>query len=177
MSIYFIGFIAASLVFLPFAYIRAIYFKIRLIYNKKEYSTMIILQESLSLFFFVLFGIFMLGSTLIADCYYFWKNNFRTTLKKIVVENEKSLISLESFKKMISFCQVYKDKKLSAVFSDKFIKSYREEIHVDKMVQFLIFGQMIDLEEERMNNGKKSGHIRDNLIKNNVPKSRISYLK
>ena len=36
---------------------------------------------------------------------------------------------------------------------------------------------MIDLEEERMNNGKKSGQIRDNLIKNNVPKSRISYLK
>ena len=42
---------------------------------------------------------------------------------------------------------------MSAVFSDKFIKSYREEMHVDKMVQFLIFGQMIDCDEDTFKNG------------------------
>lgn len=50
----------------------------------------------------------MLAFTLIADCFYFWKNNFRTNLKKIVVETEKSKLSLESFKKMVNFCEVFR---------------------------------------------------------------------
>ena len=104
MTIYFVGFLGASLILMPFAYLRSIYFKIRIIYKKKEYSTIIILKESFSLLLFVFFGIVMLLFTLFADCFYFWKNNFRTNLKKIVVENVKSLISLDSFKKMISFC-------------------------------------------------------------------------
>jgi len=47
-------------------------------------------KDYLELFMFVLFGIFILAITLVADCFYFWKNNFRTKLKKIVVETEKS---------------------------------------------------------------------------------------
>ena len=35
---------------------------------------------------------------MVADSYYFWKNNFKSNLKKIVVETEKNNITLESFK-------------------------------------------------------------------------------
>jgi hypothetical protein len=48
--------------------------------------------------FFVFTGIFMLSLDVIADSYYFWVNNFRSDLKKIVVETEKNSITLESFK-------------------------------------------------------------------------------
>ena len=67
---------------------------------------------------------------MVADSYYFCKNNFKSNLKKIVVETEKNNITLDSFKQIIHFCQVYKEKKLSAVFSEKFIKCFRDELHV-----------------------------------------------
>ena len=46
----------------------------------------------------------MILMTLLADCYYFWKNNFRSDLKKIVVETEKCIITLDSFKNLVSYC-------------------------------------------------------------------------
>ena len=103
MAFMFIGFIAVSLMLIPIAFTKSIAFKIRAIYSIKETSKKILIKEILSFTMFLFFGIFMLMITFIADCYYFWVNNFRTNLKKIVVDNEKSNLSLESFKKLVSF--------------------------------------------------------------------------
>ena len=45
---------------------------------------------------FVIFGIFTLILDLFADCLYYWINNFRSNLKKFVVDIIKSTITLES---------------------------------------------------------------------------------
>ena len=89
MLILFIGFFVVTLILTPLAYIKSIFFKIREMYSKDK-SKLIFFQESVRLVFFLLFGLLIMLFTLLADCYYFWINNFRTNLKKIVVETEKS---------------------------------------------------------------------------------------
>jgi len=126
MSIFYIGFLIASIAMIPFAYVKSIIFKIKALYKIKDSNRNVLIKEFLYLSIFIFFGIFKLLITLLADSYYFWLNNFRTDLKKIVVENEKCKWTLDSFKKMITCCQTYRDKKMSAVFAEKFIKNYRE---------------------------------------------------
>ena len=140
MTIFFIVFILVSIMLIPLAHIKSVIYKIRAISNLKDSNYQILIKEIISVLLFLFFGVFMLLLTLLADCYYFWINNFRTNLKKIVVENEQCKINLESFKRMINYCQVHRDKRMSALFSDKFIKNYREDIHFEKMAQLLIYG-------------------------------------
>ena len=55
----------------------------------------------LGISFFIIFGFITLLLDLFTDCYYFWLNNFRTNLKKIVVESDKSNITIDSFNQII----------------------------------------------------------------------------
>ena len=98
MMIIFVGFIAISVILIPFAYVKSIVFKLRALLTMKN-STQKNLREAIYGFvFFVLTGILMLLADVFADSYYFWKNNFRSDLKKIVVDTEKNNITIESFK-------------------------------------------------------------------------------
>jgi len=58
-------------------------------------------------FLFLLFGLGSLYLTFITDCFYFWKNNFRTDLKKIVIEKEPSTITNFSIQKIKMLCDKY----------------------------------------------------------------------
>ena len=104
LSIFFTVFVLVSILLIPFAYIKSIVFKIKQIFQLKYNNRQIIIQKSLSLFLFIFFGILVMSITLLADCFYFWKNNFRTNLKKIVVEKKRSEISIVSFKRIIYYC-------------------------------------------------------------------------
>lgn len=104
MSFLFVGFVIVSIILIPIAYVKSIIFKIRTIYSIKETSKRVIVIESLSFTFYLIFGILILMTTFLSDCYYFWVNNFRTNLKKIVIEREKSILTLDSFKKLVAFC-------------------------------------------------------------------------
>jgi hypothetical protein len=55
-------------------------------------------QSINGLIVFVFSGILVLILDTLVDSFYFWINNFRTNLKKIVVENEKNNITYESLK-------------------------------------------------------------------------------
>ena len=104
MSIIFVVFIVVSIILVPFAYVKSVVFKLRALFTMKHPSHKDYNQAIYGFAFFIFTGIFTLLLDVIADSYNFWKNNFRSELKKIVVETEKNNISLESFKQIIHFC-------------------------------------------------------------------------
>lgn len=68
--------------------------------------------------------------TFLTDCYYFWVNNFRTQLKKIVIEREPSTITNDSVKKMKLLCLKYSNSKIKAVYSMDYVKKFREDLDI-----------------------------------------------
>jgi len=50
-------------------------------------------EKLLNNFLFIVAGPIILELDFVADCIYFWKNNFRTDLKEIIIPKDKSLIS------------------------------------------------------------------------------------
>jgi predicted RecB family endonuclease len=56
---------------------------------------------------FAVFGLPILVLALFADFYYFWQNNFRSNLKKIIIEKTKSTLSSTSIKDIVNLCNKY----------------------------------------------------------------------
>jgi len=79
---------------------------------------------------FLIFGLFILGLNLLADFYYFWKNNFRTKLNKIIIEKQKSTLTSLSIKDIVNLCSKYKDQKIRSVYSIDFVRSFRSSFYV-----------------------------------------------
>ena len=92
----------------------------------------------------------MLILTFISDCWYFWKNNFRKKqegegenekkLNKIIIDVEKCTIAHNSIKRMQSLCSNYSHKRIKAVHTMEYIKRFREDLDINKQLQFLVFG-------------------------------------
>ena len=94
MSVNFMMFLVVSVVLIPIAYVVGIVDKVKhLRYLNKD-------DQRMNYGFFVLGFIYLLLD-LFADVYYFWHNNFRTGLKKIIIEVEDSAreITLDEAKK------------------------------------------------------------------------------
>lgn len=47
-------------------------------------------------------------ATVLMDCYYFWKNAFRTQLKKIVIDRQESTLTMASMRRIEYLCQKYR---------------------------------------------------------------------
>jgi hypothetical protein len=56
---------------------------------------------------FAAVGMPILALNLFADFYYFWQNNFRSNLKKIIIEKTKSTLSSTSIKDIVNLCNKY----------------------------------------------------------------------
>jgi len=71
-------------------------------------------EKLLNNFGFILFGPLILEFDFIADCIYFWKNNFRTELKEIIIPKDKSLISHKSIREFLSIGDKYIENKIKS---------------------------------------------------------------
>ena len=85
MLIFFILFVAVSVVCIPFAWFVGIVDKFTAKNQSKD------MRDVICNYLFVPFGPIILALDLMADCNYFWKNNFRSELKKniIVIDDSK----------------------------------------------------------------------------------------
>ena len=61
---------------------------------------------------FIVIGPIILFCDLIVDMIYFWVNNYRRNLQKIIIEKEKSTVSHRSLKEIINICNKYSNKKI-----------------------------------------------------------------
>lgn len=99
MTIMFILFISVSILIMPFAFLKSLYLKFYLIFESQTFSQYFI--RSLNFGIFVVFGVGLMTLTFLADCIYFWINNFRQEgLKKIVIDRAPSTITMSWIKKL-----------------------------------------------------------------------------
>lgn len=89
---------------------------------------------------FLILGIPSLTLNLISDFFYFWANNFRSNLRKIVIEKDDSTLNHDSVREIKMQCSKYSAKKIKSVYSVDFVKSFRSKFNVRENIQYLIFG-------------------------------------
>jgi len=52
-------------------------------------------------------GLPLLFLNIFSDFYYFWANNFRSNLKKIIIERKKSSLTNDSIRQINDYCVKY----------------------------------------------------------------------
>lgn len=97
---------------------------------------------------FLLVGWFMMNVTFLVDCVYFWINNFRTKLKKIIVEGEPSSITISWIKKLKLLGLKYAHHKIKSVETMQLVGRFREDIDINAHMQYLIFGQYVTVRRQ-----------------------------
>ena len=74
---------------------------------------------------FLACGLPSLVLVLLADCYYFWVNNFRTELKKIIIKKVVSKLSVKSIREIRYLCKRLTEEKIRSVRSGDFTKFFQ----------------------------------------------------
>ena len=97
----------------------------------------------MNVYLFIPFGPVILLFDFFADLYYFWKNNFRTDLKKIIIEKEKTTVTHVSLKEFHQILANFQKAKIKSSFAAKYIEIFRRQFNVNKNLLFLIYGQLI----------------------------------
>ena len=96
MVILFVGFILVSILMIPIAWIVGIVDKVSTLSSLKDGN-----KKLMNVYIFIPFGPVILLFDVIADLYYFWVNNYRQDLQKIIIEREKTTVNHHSLKEFI----------------------------------------------------------------------------
>lgn len=146
-------FLVGSCMMIPFAYLKSTAMKAQALMKANLLNEKII--GGLKLLCFIVFGIPILLINQISDFYYFWANNFRSNLKLIIIERQKSTLTNDSVRQLTMLCQRYSSQKIKSILSHDFVKTFRQKFLVIENIQYLLFGQMIG--ENNNNNMLASG--------------------
>jgi hypothetical protein len=87
-----------------------------------------------------MFGPIILLLDLVADTYYFWKNNFRTDLQKIIVSEPTSKLQHLTVKEILMFSAKYRFHKIPVINSRILINFFKSKFNVKGHIQYLMFG-------------------------------------
>jgi len=137
MLIFFIAFIATSVILLPLAWIIGTIDKI----SNQSHERMYTKIREIILFIFA--GPFILVADIMADILYFWKYNFRSDLNRIVIAQEKSTIKNKTLREVSLRCFQFAESKIKAVTTTQLIRIFRHQFKVQAHIQFLLFGQFV----------------------------------
>ena len=88
-------------------------------------------------------GIPNLLAGIMTDFFYFWANNFRSNLKKIIIVRKESTITNESIRSFTNFCSKYNEEKVRAIYCKDTVKTMRQKYLIKENIQYLLFGQFI----------------------------------
>ena len=94
---------------------------------------------------FFIFGLVYLLLDLFADIYYFWHNNFRAGLKKIIIEVEDSTVSHKSLREIDAMVKRFSKNKIKSISTKYFLKHFAKRFNVIQNIQYLIFDQEIPI--------------------------------
>ena len=123
---------------IPFAFVKGLYVKINLAIRSVKREDRV--KNWSKFFVFAALGLAILIINLFTDFYYFWKNNFRGNLNKIIIHKITSKLTMESIKTMKFSAQRYNDNNIKAVYSTDFVKLFRNKMTINKHLQQLIYG-------------------------------------
>lgn len=125
-------FLVGSLCFVPFAYIRCVIVKFQGVMKAtrpREYFGAII-----QLFLYMAAGVPMLVISLFYDCYFFWTNNFRSNLKKIIIVRKPSTLTNLTIRQTKDYCSYFSSEKIKSVFAHDAIKQFRKRFKIKENI-------------------------------------------
>ena len=142
MVIFFTIFIIVSIILLPVAYFISIMDKLKAFQSNNDPTNK---APLMNLIIFIPMGAPILCFDLLADCYYFWVNCFRTKLSVIIIEKEKTTINHRTIRELMMLCEKYSANKIKSAHSKQIIQFFMRRLKVTQNLQFLLFGQMIPI--------------------------------
>lgn len=116
---------AISFVLIPFAWIIGIKDKASAI---QPTDTTRDIMMNLGLF--ILFGPLILALDTFADVYFFWQVMFKTKMKQIIIEREKSTINHKSLRQLMGLTKIFSENKIKSAHSHQFVGIFRENYKV-----------------------------------------------
>jgi len=130
----FVLFVATSILLLPFAWFVGVSDKLA---SPVEGNPK---RRNWNIGLFIGIGPLILCMDMIGDIIYFWKNNFRSNLNKIIIVQEKSTITNRTLREIGMVCKQFSENKIKSVTSNALIKIFRLQFQVQQNIQFLMFG-------------------------------------
>lgn len=96
-----------SILLVPFAYLKLCGYKFQACLENNHWK--IKLRYYINFLLYAVFGPVILALDLIPDFVYFWKNNFRSNLQKIIIERQKSSVTNDSIRQIVTMCNKYSE--------------------------------------------------------------------
>ena len=134
-------FMIISCLLIPFAYMKSLGIKIQYFLRASSIKDKIITLFQLVIYLAA--GIPMLVMCMFSDFYYFCANNFRSNLKKIIIEKQKSTLNDESIRQMKDYCSRYIYLKIKSMYTTETVQTFRQKFVVIENIQYMMFGQFL----------------------------------
>ena len=134
MLIFQVMFTGVSFALIPFAWFIGTIDKARSI--RATDTTHDILKN---LVLFALIGPVILVLDCLADVYYFWVIMFKTKMKQIIIEREKSTVDHKTLRTLMGYSKVFSENKIKTAHSSQFVSIYRDHYKVIQNILFLMF--------------------------------------
>jgi len=113
-------FVVLSFILIPFAYVFGCIDKIR--YLLSPYG--VFKNKAIQAVLFCFFGLIILVLDTLTDVFYFWKNNFRQDLQKIIIFEELSQVDHRSYKQLQIAINRMQSNKIQSGYASTFIMNF-----------------------------------------------------
>ena len=117
MTFSFTVFVITSFLLIPLAWVVGIIDKLGSLSDLKTLQ-----DKILNVYLFIPFGVPILLFDFVADLFYFWKNNFRVHLKKIIIERERSKLNHKTLRDVMKLCENLTSRKIKSIKSEPMLK-------------------------------------------------------
>lgn len=108
-------FMFGSICMLPFAYLQCLQIEFKKFMLQETTKKKVFFVVHLVLYSGLV--ILMLVMAIFADFYYFCANNFRSNLKKIIIDRKKSTLTIESIKQINNYCARFINLKIKSMYT------------------------------------------------------------
>lgn len=129
---------AISILLIPLAWIVGIMDKVKTILPTDTTKDIV-----MNLGLFILVGPLILLLDTFADVYYFWQVMFKTKMKQIIIEREKSTINHKSLRQLMGLTKVFSENKIKSAHSAQFVGIFRDNYKVMQNILFLMIMQIV----------------------------------
>lgn len=138
MIINYLIFAVASIAMIPLAFVFSLLAKMKKISAASTSSELFAALGNS--FFFLVFGLPLLSLSLVSDFFFFWKNNFRTNLKQVVIERIINPINLSTIKLLMNLCRQFNAEKIRSMLSNDVVKIFSNKYNLYHNMQTIVFG-------------------------------------
>lgn len=147
MIFYYLIFLVASIGMLPLAFLFSLLVKIKKLQTASSSREMCAVLGNI--LFFLILGLPLLTLSLVADFFYFWKNNFRTGLKQVVIERVISTINMSTIKLLRNLCQKFNAEKIRSMLSHDVLRIFTSKYKLYQNMQTIVFGQDVQVAKKK----------------------------